>query len=174
MIDSGHTQSLTRCLATACCFAVQLEESERAASKQAKLCTARLSYLKQVDQLALQNKDGQADFEVLEEEEQGGQAADSDEPQRQSRPPPPRKAARAGRNVHEEMEVDGPHPFSLSLSAASPATPAAKPAEDDVADNFSVTPRMRLDRIFADHLLRTSQSQRDLSRLSAWCNGHAI
>lgn len=157
MIDHGSAQSLTRCLVAACCFAVQLEESERAASKQAKLCTARLNYLKQVDQLALQNKDGQADFEVLEEEEQEGQAASSDESQRLSQPPPPRKAARAGRNVHEEMEVDAPHPISLSLSAASPATPAAKSADDDVAENFAVTPRMRLDRIFADHLLRTSQ-----------------
>jgi len=147
---------------------IQLEESERAASKHAKLCTARLNYLQQVDQLAVQNKNGHADFESLEEEEQGGAFMGV---QGESQPPP-RKAVRAARNVHDtEMDASS-QPISLSLTAASPAMPAAKPDEEDrAAEAFTVTPRMRLDRIFADHLLRTSQSHFRLSMVQLGMGG---
>jgi len=143
----------------------KLEESERSAARQSKMCSARLHYLHGVESLAQQSKLGPVDFDHVDAEE-----PEQTEPLSPPPPPPPRKAVRAQRNVHEDMEIDGasasPAP-SLSLSAASvspaPASRAASKAgaaatdEAAAATSFVVTPQLRLDRIFAEHLLRNNR-----------------
>jgi hypothetical protein len=146
---------------------VQLEESERAASRQAKLCSARLHYLEGVDQLAQQSKAGSVDVERMDDEaESGAEALASGSSLSQQSPSPPPRKSRTARNVQEDMDVDASSaaaaaPASLSLSAGASVQPASKaaPAETDdaLATSFVVTPQLRLDRIFAEHLLRNSQ-----------------
>jgi hypothetical protein len=160
---------------------VQLEESERAATRQAKLCSARLHYLQGVDELVQQSKAGPVDFEHMdtsdnEESSSSGAAAGAPALSSSPPPPPPRKAVRSVRNnANNDMDIDATAEgaaaaasasavASSSSSSAAAVVPAssggksATAAEADPALNFTVTPQLRLDRMFAEHLLRNSQS----------------
>jgi hypothetical protein len=157
---------------------VQLEESERAATRQAKLCSARLHYLQGVDELAQQSKAGPVDFEYMDtsDNESSSSAAAAGAPASSSSPPPPpRKAVRSMRNnANSDMDIDATAEGAAAAASASavasaaPAASAVPPssggksataADADPALNFTVTPQMRLDRMFAEHLLRNSPSK---------------
>lgn len=161
----ARAQPGSLCLCSPLAPTLQLEEADRAASKQARLCSLRLSYLEQVEKLAQQSKSGPVDFERMADEEEGDPAvAVGSIPPTAAAAGSAKTKSRSTRNA-SEMDTDSAEAavagsLALAASASSSAAAAAATASSsESADSraFTVTPQMRLDRIFADHLLRNSQ-----------------
>lgn len=120
-----------------------MEDSEKVASRHASICANRLHYLQQVDQLAIDNRNGVAEYETMEEDDE-----DVETTSRQ-RKRLNKASTTITRNVND-MDVD-------STSAASVTSNSKSAVSNDDVPDFVVSPQMRVDRLFADHLLRTGQ-----------------
>jgi hypothetical protein len=127
----------------------KLEDSDRVAAKNGRLCVQRLSYLKQVESLADENRSGTAEYERMDDEERlstlplatvrpaaAAAAASSSTPSRNN-----------AASSSSAMEVDDEN--EAKAASASSSAP--------MSEEFVVTPQLRMDRIFVDHLLRTSK-----------------
>jgi hypothetical protein len=146
------------------CLPVQLEESDRAAARQAKLCSVRLHYLEGVEKLAQQSKTGPVELDQMEEEEEIEEVQQISASPPPPPPPPPRKSNRTSRNTREDMDVDS---SSSTVGAVGSVSSVVAPAislsksspevDETLTTTFVVTPQLRMDRIFAEHLLRNSQ-----------------
>lgn len=126
----------------------KLEESDKVAARHGRLCSQRLAYLKQVEALAEDNRRGQAEYERMDDEERITTL-----PEAAPMPAPASASSATSRN-------NAPTAVSAMEIDEEADTPTATPAVDaSTTGGFTVTPQFRLDRIFADHLLRTSQER---------------
>lgn len=149
----------------------KLEEASKQASKQARLCSHRLQYLRQVESLAEASKNGApVELEGLDDDEASAArkakldaaaaAADGDDLS-SSLPLTRKRNASAPAPASASMEVDTPSPSAAGGPARIARSGSLSEAQlrEDEDRPFSVTPQIRVDRIFADHLLRSGRAQ---------------
>lgn len=123
-------------------FSTQISDSAQTSSKHAKLCSHRLHYLHEVEQLA---QDETASMTASTATGQMEEEDIKDEPHTRHNGRTRTDVAEESRNA-QEMDIDA--------ADSAPEAHNKKGAVDNEEVDFAVTPRLRMDRIFADYLLR--------------------
>ena len=137
---------------------LQLDDAGKVASKQSQLCSSRLHYLAQVDHLLDLNKN-HLQYEHAEDDnsDEGEKTADDDAQVTDGSQLPLKGDSSVFPSPAslQSMEVDSSPTSASNVTSLNKV--ASKKDNHSDSSEFEVTPRVRLDRLFADYLLRNSQ-----------------